>query len=71
MDIIYVDKFRYEILKQREVQVLFTGVCRPISSTPTASSQVKFIVQYNLCEISSPHGGEYEVKICLLGCTAV
>jgi hypothetical protein len=23
------------------------------------------------CEISSSHGGEYEVQICLLGCTAV
>jgi hypothetical protein len=23
------------------------------------------------CEISSYHGGEYEVQICLLGCTAV
>jgi hypothetical protein len=22
-----------------------------------------------LCEISSSHGGEYEVQICLLGCT--
>jgi hypothetical protein len=24
-----------------------------------------------LCEISNSHGGEYEVQICLLGCTAV
>jgi allantoicase len=24
-----------------------------------------------LCEISSSHGGEYEVQICLLGCNAV
>jgi hypothetical protein len=23
---------------------------------------------YYLCEISSSHGSEYEVKICLLGC---
>jgi hypothetical protein len=23
------------------------------------------------CEISSSHGGEYEVQICLLGCTAL
>jgi hypothetical protein len=23
------------------------------------------------CEISSSHGGEYEVQICLLGCTAI
>jgi hypothetical protein len=23
------------------------------------------------CEISCSHGGEYEVHICLLGCTAV
>jgi hypothetical protein len=26
---------------------------------------------YELREISSSHGGEYEVQICLLGCTAV
>jgi hypothetical protein len=25
----------------------------------------------NVCEISSSHGGEYEVQNCLLGCTAV
>jgi hypothetical protein len=24
-----------------------------------------------LCEISSSHGGEYDVQNCLLGCTAV
>jgi hypothetical protein len=24
-----------------------------------------------LCEISSSHGGEYDVQSCLLGCTAV
>jgi hypothetical protein len=26
---------------------------------------------YKTCEISSSHGGEYEVQNCLLGCTAV
>jgi hypothetical protein len=26
---------------------------------------------FQICEISSSHGGEYEVQICLLGCTAV
>jgi hypothetical protein len=25
----------------------------------------------DLCEISSSHGGEYDVQSCLLGCTAV
>jgi hypothetical protein len=25
----------------------------------------------HLCEISSSHGGEYDVQSCLLGCTAV
>jgi hypothetical protein len=25
----------------------------------------------NLCDISSSQSGEYEVQICLLGCTAV
>jgi hypothetical protein len=24
-----------------------------------------------ICEISSSHGGEYDVQSCLLGCTAV
>jgi hypothetical protein len=27
--------------------------------------------QFLTCEISSSHGGEYEVQICLLGCTAM
>jgi hypothetical protein len=27
--------------------------------------------QNSLCEISSSHGGEYDVQSCLLGCTAV
>jgi hypothetical protein len=26
---------------------------------------------FHLCEISSSHGGEYDVQNCLLGCTAV
>jgi hypothetical protein len=26
--------------------------------------------KYRLCEISSSHGGEYDVQSCLLGCTA-
>jgi hypothetical protein len=26
---------------------------------------------HKICEISSSHGGEYEVQNCLLGCTAV
>jgi hypothetical protein len=28
-------------------------------------------VKTSLCEISSSHGGEYDVENCLLGCTAV
>jgi hypothetical protein len=27
--------------------------------------------QDNFCEILSSHGGEYEVQICLLGCTTM
>jgi hypothetical protein len=27
--------------------------------------------QFTLCEISSSHGGEYDVQSCLLGYTAV
>jgi hypothetical protein len=27
--------------------------------------------QENGCEISSSHGGEYDVQSCLLGCTAM
>jgi hypothetical protein len=34
-------------------------------------SKLKKINNRKLCEISSPHGGKYEVQICLLGCTAV
>jgi hypothetical protein len=30
-----------------------------------------FIISIKSCEISSSHGGEYEVQICLLGCTTV
>jgi hypothetical protein len=33
MDIIYIDKFRYEIQEQREVPVCYTGMYQPISST--------------------------------------
>jgi hypothetical protein len=31
----------------------------------------KFLDKGNVCEISSFHGGEYDVQSCLLGCTAV
>jgi hypothetical protein len=27
--------------------------------------------KYYLCEISSSHGGEYDIQNCLLGCTAM
>jgi hypothetical protein len=33
MDVVYVDKFRYEIQEQKEVPVWYTGIYRPISST--------------------------------------
>jgi hypothetical protein len=29
------------------------------------------IYHFNICEISSSHGSEYDVQNCLLGCTAV
>jgi len=29
------------------------------------------INEVEVCEISSSHGGEYDVQSCLLGCTAV
>jgi hypothetical protein len=31
----------------------------------------KFYLSTLSCEISSSHGGEYDVQSCLLGCTAV
>jgi hypothetical protein len=31
----------------------------------------KELKYYSVCEISSSHGGEYDVQSCLLGCTAV
>jgi hypothetical protein len=33
MDIVYIDKCRYEIQEQKEVPVWYTGIYRPISST--------------------------------------
>jgi hypothetical protein len=33
MDIVYIDKCRYEIQEQKEVPVRYTGIYRPISST--------------------------------------
>jgi hypothetical protein len=33
MDIVYIDKCRYEIQERKEVPVCYTGVYRPISST--------------------------------------
>jgi hypothetical protein len=32
---------------------------------------VDMLNKVTLCEISSSHGGEYDVQSCLLGCTAV
>jgi hypothetical protein len=32
---------------------------------------VALMMQWLPCEISSYHGGEYDVQSCLLGCTAV
>jgi hypothetical protein len=33
MDIVYIDKFQYEIQEQKEVPVRYTAIYRPISST--------------------------------------
>jgi hypothetical protein len=33
MDIVYVDKCRYEVQEQKEVPVWYTGIYRPISSS--------------------------------------
>jgi hypothetical protein len=42
MDIVYIDKCRYEIQEQKEVPVRYTGIYRRISSTVT-----KPIVSYS------------------------
>jgi hypothetical protein len=34
-------------------------------------SLVSVLITYDGVEISSSHGGEYDVQNCLLGCTAV
>jgi hypothetical protein len=34
-------------------------------------SEIQTVELIQRCEISSYHGGDYEVQICLLGCTAV
>jgi hypothetical protein len=33
MDIVHIDKCRYEIQEQKEVLVWYIGICQPISST--------------------------------------
>jgi hypothetical protein len=33
MNIVYIDKSRYEIQEQKEVPVWYTGIYRPISNT--------------------------------------
>jgi hypothetical protein len=38
MDIVYVDKCRYEIQEPKEVIVSYTGIYRPISSTDFSHS---------------------------------
>jgi hypothetical protein len=43
------------------------GSCES-SDEPASSVKRKEI---NTCEISSSHGGEYDVQSCLLGCTAM
>jgi hypothetical protein len=46
----------------------------PVTSSllgPNILLRFLFSNALNLCESSSSYGGEYEVQICLLGCTAV
>jgi hypothetical protein len=47
-----------------------------IVKTPECSKNYEGILKVSIkcsffCEISSSHGGEYDVQSCLLGCTAV
>jgi hypothetical protein len=43
---------------------LFPGILISYKNDPDVNNHI-------LCEISSSHGGEYDVQSCLLGCTAV
>jgi hypothetical protein len=42
-----------------------------ISKTVIIQANVRTVLTRYLREISSSHGGEYDVQSCLLGCTAV
>jgi hypothetical protein len=53
-----------KLTKIRSAMVILGDTTDSPSSSISCSSS-------ELCEISSSHGGEYEVQNCLLGCTAV
>jgi hypothetical protein len=47
------------------------NICKQLVPEVTCLTICVWFSQHLVCEISSSHGGEYEVQICLLGCTAV
>jgi hypothetical protein len=54
------------VLGFRRIAVSSWELCLCILNTDINIANINWI-----CEISSSHGGEYDVQNCLLGCTAV
>jgi hypothetical protein len=64
---------RQRILRAIEIRstTSFVGKVKPSVPFRKILQHVKEPYEYEICKISSSHGGEYEVQNCLLGCTAV
>jgi hypothetical protein len=60
MDIVYIDKCRYEIQEPKTVPIWYIGIYRPISSMHTTSGGL-----YNLC-LSVERTVKMKNLICLL-----
>jgi hypothetical protein len=48
---------------------LLRSLCRGWPNCEQSGLQLTEVTSYMLCEISSSHGGDYDVQNCLLGCT--
>jgi hypothetical protein len=62
-----------EVLGMTQAGMAFLDFFPGIDIANTSTSPAKFWVTMHsgICEISSSHGGEYDVQSCLLGYTAV
>jgi hypothetical protein len=62
---------RVQIMKALPHCAAFSSLLLRQPSGPNILLRNQFSNTLSLCEISSSHGGEYDVQSCLLGCTAV